>query len=125
MGCGARFEPRTDESFRKRDIAAPRLREGRPFNAMSLAPRASTNTIRQCGRASAGEDRLQQSVGANLAKTVRSLGKKARENTRGRRMIDLMSDRVRPPMGLLQSCKVWALYYEVFHVNSLVSTMHG
>ena len=85
MGCGARFEPCTDvwgltQSFRERDIAA---REGRPFNVMSLAPRASTNASRQRGHTITGEDRLQQSAGANLAKKVRSMGKKARTHTRG------------------------------------------
>ena len=92
MGCGARFEPHTDfsgltQGSRERDVAA---REGRPFNVMSLAPRAATHASRQRGHTASGEERMQQSAGAGLAKKVRNVANKI--NDRGRsRLTDLLS----------------------------------
>ena len=92
MGCGARFEPHTDfsgltQGSRKRDVAA---REGRPFNVMSLAPRAATHATRQRGLTATGEERVQQSAGASLAKKVRNVAKKVYDRG-GERLTDLLS----------------------------------
>ena len=56
-----------------RDVAA---QEGRPFNVMSLAPRAATHATRQRGLTATGEERVQQSAGASLAKKVQNVAKK-------------------------------------------------
>ena len=44
------------QGSRERDVAA---REGRPFNVMSLAPRAATHATRQRGFTATGEERIQ------------------------------------------------------------------
>ena len=92
IGCGARFEPHTNfsgltQGSRERDVAA---REGRPFNVTSLAPRAATHATCHRGHTSTGEERQQQSAGANLAKKVRNVAKKV-YNQGGERLVDLLS----------------------------------
>ena len=93
IGCGTRFEPHTDfsgltQGVRERDVAA---REGRPFNVMSLAPRAATHASRQRGHTATGEERMQQSAGAGLAKKVRNVAKKINDRG-GSRFTDLLSE---------------------------------
>ena len=57
---------------------------------MSLAPRAATHATRQQGHTAAGEERMQQSAGASLAKKVRNVAKKVYERGGGR-LTDLLS----------------------------------
>ena len=57
---------------------------------MSLAPRAATHASRQRGHTASGEERMQQSAGAGLAKKVRNVAKKVTDRG-GSRLTDLLS----------------------------------